>query len=159
MLVDILKIVRDTAADGPGLRTSVYFAGCSHKCPGCHNPQSWNRENGTSVEVEWLLEELERYGNKKVTLTGGDPLLQEAAVEVLVDELKSRGFSVWLYTGYTREEITNELILSKIDGLVDGRFEQDKRDTNLRFRGSSNQKIYLRDSQGILKESQGTYFG
>lgn len=174
MKISVLKVVGNTAADGPGLRTSVYLAGCSHHCPGCHNPQSWNIENGTEVEIDDLVKEIESYGNKKVTITGGDPFYQYLSLAVLVEKLKSRGYDdIWIYTGYTLEELkkglytptaystlfrlTCEMILKKVSGLVDGRFKQDQRDTSLRFRGSSNQKIYLRDSQGILREDKGKY--
>lgn len=174
MLISVLKVVGNTAADGPGLRTSVYLAGCRHHCPGCHNPQSWNIENGTKVEIDDLIEEIESYGNKKITITGGDPFYQYMPLVVLVGKLESRGYSdIWIYTGYTLEELekglytpttystlfklTCEMILKKISGLVDGRFKQDQRDTSLRFRGSSNQKIYLRDSQGNLREDKEKY--
>lgn len=173
MKISVLKIVGNTAADGPGLRTSVYLAGCRHHCPGCHNPQSWNIKNGTEIEVDDLVEEIESYRNKKVTITGGDPFYQYIPLVELVGKLKKRDYNIWIYTGYTLEELGKglytpttyattfklmcEMILKKIDGLVDGRFKQDQRDTSLRFRGSSNQKIYLRDSQGILREDTGFY--
>lgn len=164
MKISVLKILGMTAADGPGLRTSVYLAGCSHRCPGCHNPQSWNLDNGTWMEVEDLIKQIEKYGSKKVTLTGGDPFYQGEATYHLVAGLKDRGYSVWVYTGYTLKELQEDeedlptlYILDRIDGLVDGRFEQDKRDVSLRFRGSSNQKIYLRDSLGNLREDTERY--
>lgn len=163
MLISVLKVVGNTAADGPGLRTSVYLAGCSHHCPGCHNPQSWEITNGTEVEVEDILEEIESYGNKKVTITGGDPFFQKWALWELVKDLKEREYSVWVYTGYTLGELRDKnetvinTILRAVDGLVDGPFIQYLRDTSLRFRGSSNQKIYLRDSQGNLREDKEKY--
>ena len=163
MLISVLKIVGNTAADGPGLRTSVYLAGCSHHCPGCHNPQSWEITNGTEVEVEDILEEIESYGNKKVTITGGDPFFQKWALWELVKDLKEREYSVWVYTGYTLGELRDKnetvinTILRAVDGLVDGPFIRELRDTSLRFRGSSNQKIYLRDSQGNLREDKEKY--
>ena len=163
MLISVLKIVGNTAADGPGLRTSVYLAGCSHHCPGCHNPQSWEITNGTEVEVEDILEEIESYGNKKVTITGGDPFFQKWALWELVKDLKEREYSVWVYTGYTLGELRDKnetvinTILRAVDGLVDGPFIRELRDTSLRFRGSSNQKIYLRDSQGNLREDEEKY--
>lgn len=163
MLISVLKVVGNTAADGPGLRTSVYLAGCSHHCPGCHNPQSWEITNGTEVEVEDILEEIESYGNKKVTITGGDPFFQKWALWELVKDLKEREYSVWVYTGYTLGELRDKnetvinTILRAVDGLVDGPFIRELRDTSLRFRGSSNQKIYLRDSQGNLREDKEKY--
>lgn len=163
MLISVLKIVGNTAADGPGLRTSVYLAGCNHHCPGCHNPQSWDINNGTMMEIDDLVEEIESYGNKKVTITGGDPFYQEIPLVYLLSELYMRDYNIWLYTGYSYEK---ELrwdsgakggSLRFVDGLVDGPFIQELRDTSLRFRGSSNQKIYLRDSQGNLKEDLTQY--
>ena len=158
MLISVLKVIGNTAADGPGLRTSVYLAGCSHHCPGCHNPQSWNIENGTMMEVDDLVEEIESYGNKKVTITGGDPFYQEVPLTYLLSKLYTKDYNIWVYTGYEFEELRwRSGGLRYIDGLVDGPFIQELRDTSLRFRGSSNQKIYLRDSQGILREDEGKY--
>lgn len=163
MKISVLKVIPNTVVDGPGLRTSVYLAGCSHHCPGCHNPQSWEITNGTEVEVEDILEEIESYGNKKVTITGGDPFFQKWALWELVKDLKEREYSVWVYTGYTLGELRDKnetvinTILRAVDGLVDGPFIRELRDTSLRFRGSSNQRIYLRDSQGNLREDKEKY--
>lgn len=158
MKISVLKVVGNTAADGPGLRTSVYLAGCSHHCPGCHNPQSWNIKNGTEVEIDDLVKEIESYGNKKVTITGGDPFYQEVPLTYLLSKLYTKDYNIWVYTGYEFEELRwRSGGLRYIDGLVDGPFIQELRDTSLRFRGSSNQKIYLRDSQGILREDEGKY--
>ena len=162
MKISVLKVVGNTAADGPGLRTSVYLAGCSHHCPGCHNPQSWDINNGTMVEVDNLVREIESYGNKKVTITGGDPYYQPEALILLLAKLKVKDYNIWVYTGYRYEDLrvssdSKGYSLRFIDGLVDGPFIQELRDTNLRFRGSSNQKIYLRDSQGNLREDTELY--
>lgn len=173
MKISVLKVVGNTAADGPGLRTSVYLAGCRHHCSGCHNPQSWDLKSGEEFEVKDLVEEIKSYGNQKVTITGGDPFYQWLSLIELVNRLKKENYNIWIYTGYTIEELQsgwytptvrsnlfqmiNTFILRKIDGLVDGRFEQNLRDTSLRFRGSSNQKIYLRDSQGNLREDKEKY--
>ena len=157
-----LRIIQDTAADGPGLRTSVYLAGCSHHCPGCHNPQSWNFMGGIGIEVKDLVKKIEAIGNRKVTITGGDPFDRSPELLDLLESLKQKGFNIWVYTGYVLEELQQggsieKLCLDYIDGLVDGPFIQELRDPNLKFRGSSNQKIYLRDSEGVLREDQGKY--
>lgn len=162
MKISVLKILGTTAADGPGLRTSVYLAGCSHHCPGCHNPQSWDINNGTMMEIDDLVKEIESYGNKKVTITGGDPYYQQEALVILLQELKARDYNIWVYTGYEFKALAFNsgllgFSLRYIDGLVDGPFIQELRDTSLRFRGSSNQKIYLRDSQGNLEEDLTQY--
>ena len=163
MKISVLKVIGNTAADGPGLRTSVYLAGCSHHCPGCHNPQSWDINNGRKVEIDDLIEEIESYGNKKVTITGGDPFDQPEQLYELLRMLKRRDcdIQIWVYTGYQFDYILSDysksVILQYVDGLVDGPFIQELRDTSLRFRGSSNQKIYLRDSQGNLREDKEKY--
>lgn len=162
MKISVLKVVGNTAADGPGLRTSVYLAGCSHHCPGCHNPQSWDINNGTWMEIDDLVEEIESYGNKKVTITGGDPYCQTVPLLYLLSKLHTKDYNIWVYTGYRYEDLCFDsgargCSLRYIDGLVDGPFVQELRDTSLRFRGSSNQKIYLRDSQGNLREDKEKY--
>ena len=162
MKISVLKVIPNTVVDGPGLRTSVYLAGCRHHCPGCHNPQSWNIENGTKVEVDDLIEEIESYGNKKVTITGGDPYYQAVPLVHLLSKLYTKDYNIWVYTGYRYEDLCFDSgarggSLRYIDGLVDGPFIQELRDTSLKFRGSSNQKIYLRDSQGNLREDKEKY--
>ena len=162
MLISVLKVVGNTAADGPGLRTSVYLAGCSHHCPGCHNPQSWDINSGTMMEIDDLVEEIESYGNKKVTITGGDPYYQAVPLVHLLSKLYTKDYNIWVYTGYRYEDLCFDSgarggSLRYIDGLVDGPFIQELRDISLRFRGSSNQKIYLRDSQGNLREDKEKY--
>lgn len=157
MLISVLKVVGNTAADGPGLRTSVYLAGCIHHCPGCHNPESWKRENGTEIEIDDLIAEIESYGNRKVTITGGDPFFQYVQLSALVVKLSELGYNIWIYTGYALEDLQKglytknlysatfqsicKLILAKVDAIVDGPFIENLRNTDLRFRGSSNQRI------------------
>lgn len=141
----VLDIVAGTTVDGPGLRTSVYLAGCAHACPGCHNPQSWPMDGGTEIPIDALIQRIADE-DFNVTLTGGDPLYQLEPVIVLArrirDELHK---NVWLYTGFTIEQIRASESLAKIlqvvDVIVDGPFIEAERDLSLRFRGSRNQRI------------------
>ncbi|MDE5626963.1 MAG: 4Fe-4S cluster-binding domain-containing protein, partial [Candidatus Amulumruptor sp.] len=94
----ILDIIEATTVDGPGFRTAVYFAGCAHRCPGCHNPQSWDFEGGAEVSVEALADRLLEAG-LDVTLSGGDPAYQAAEAALLARAVRSAGHTVWLYTG------------------------------------------------------------
>ena len=146
MTIRILDILEETMADGPGLRTSIYCAGCAHHCPGCHNPQSWDFAGGHEASVEELLEIVKSDEFSNVTFSGGDPLYQVEAFTELARRIKEEtGKTIWCYTGFRYEEILADSRLSQIlpylDVLVDGPFIQKLRDTELLFRGSSNQRI------------------
>ena len=140
----VLKIVEGTSVDGPGLRTSVYLAGCRHHCQGCHNPHSWDPDGGREMSVSQLLEVISE-NEADVTLTGGDPLMQIEPLLELAKGIKALGLNIWLYTGYTFEQIMSDDSLRRITGtvdtIVDGPFISSLRDTSLPFRGSSNQRI------------------
>lgn len=140
----VIRVIEGTAVDGPGLRTSVYFAGCRHCCPGCHNPQSWSFDAGESMSVDSLLDIID-YNGFNVTFTGGDPMYVAEKLLPLAEAVTSSGKNIWCYTGFSFEELTNmrasRRLLNYIDVLVDGPFILDKRDTSLRFRGSSNQRL------------------
>lgn len=159
----VLDILHGTIVDGPGLRTSIYFAGCKHHCPGCHNPESWDFSGGVERSVDDIFSEIEKNGFN-VTLSGGDPLYQDIdELTALAKKIKDAGLDLWVYTGFTIEEVFELKIYDKflqyVDVVVDGPFEIKNRDTSLMFRGSSNQRILklLHDengdkiSYGILK--------
>lgn len=146
MKIRILDILEETMADGPGLRTSIYCAGCAHACPGCHNPQSWDFKGGREVDVQEILDVVKADEFADVTFSGGDPLYQVEAFTELARRIKEEtGKNIWCYTGFTYEEILADsrlaMILPYIDTLVDGPFIADLRDPDLHFRGSSNQRI------------------
>lgn len=144
----VLDIIECTTVDGPGFRTSIYMAGCRHKCPGCHNPESWNEQGGEEYSVDELMRIILSDPISHVTLSGGDPLLQVEACAELCKRIKAEtDKTIWCYTGYTWETLIADarpevrLLLDNIDVLVDGRFVQSLRDTDLLFRGSSNQRL------------------
>lgn len=140
----IIKIIDGTSVDGPGLRTSIYFSGCSHHCPGCQNPQTWDINAGTETDIEDVLKTIID-NDFDVTFSGGDPLFQVEEVTELAKRIKQIGKNIWCYTGYTYEQILADSKLSQIlpfiDVLVDGRFDINLRDISLRFRGSANQRL------------------
>ncbi|GAB6988835.1 anaerobic ribonucleoside-triphosphate reductase activating protein [Paenibacillus pini] len=146
--VSVMSIIHDSVVDGEGLRTVIFFSGCTHQCPGCHNPQSWNVHHGTWMSVDEVLGEVLRNPMTDVTLSGGDPFMQPASISCIARGLKLFGKHIWAYTGYTMEELlTNgsadqKQLLSYCDVLVDGPFKQQLRDVSLAFRGSSNQMIW-----------------
>lgn len=140
----VLDIIPGTSVDGPGLRTSIYLAGCDHHCPGCHNPQSWDFNGGTDLSVDRIMEEVEANGFN-VTLTGGDPIYHAKELLPLAIVLRERGYDIWLYTGFLMEQLLEmpdaRALLPWIDVVVDGPFIEAQRDVHLIFRGSANQRL------------------
>lgn len=144
----VLDIVECTTVDGPGFRTSIYVAGCHHHCPGCHNPQSWDAGGGEEMGVEDILAIVRRDPFAGVTLSGGDPMFQAEECVSLCRRVKEvTDKSLWCYTGFTWEEIHSRgsramvELAEMVDVLVDGRFVETLRDTDLLFRGSANQRL------------------
>lgn len=146
MELSIIDVIEETTVDGPGFRTSIYCAGCQHQCPGCHNPQSWSRDAGHMVPVETLLQQVLDDPFSDVTFSGGDPMYQPEGFTELARQIKEKSDkTIWCYSGFTYESIlmnpkTNEM-LRYIDVLVDGPYVESLRDTDLQFRGSSNQRL------------------
>ncbi|MDE7409092.1 MAG: anaerobic ribonucleoside-triphosphate reductase activating protein [Muribaculaceae bacterium] len=142
----VLDIIKGTTVDGPGFRTAIYFAGCRHACPGCHNPQSWDFNGGTEMTLEQLMAVIEEE-DFDVTLSGGDPLYHPEEIAILAKRIQESGHKVWLYTGFTIEQILASehlsLPLSYLDAIVDGPYIESLRDPDLPFRGSSNQRIIM----------------
>lgn len=140
----VLDIIRGTTVDGPGFRTAIYLAGCRHQCPGCHNPQSWDFNTGSEMTLEEIMD-IVKEEDFDVTLTGGDPLYSPESTAELTKAISDTGHSVWLYTGFTYEEILASprlsLPLPYLEAIVDGPFVESLRDPDLLFRGSSNQRI------------------
>lgn len=140
--LNINTILTDSIVDGPGIRTVVFFQGCSHGCPGCHNEDSWDFSPRKLMTEEEIITKIKAHNfSKKVTLSGGDPMQQD--ILNLVKLLKADGFNIWLYTGYELEELNLEQqeVLKYLDTIVTGRFELASRDLSLEFRGSANQQI------------------
>ena len=142
--VNILDIIRGTTVDGPGFRTSIYFAGCLHACPGCHNPESWDFNAGTPYSIRQLIDIVEEE-DFDVTLSGGDPLYHPEFTAELIRCLKKNGRNVWVFTGFRWEVILSFPRLLKAvedaEVVVDSPFVKALRDTDLLFRGSSNQRL------------------
>ena len=150
----LLMVYKETIVDGVGLRYSLYFAGCSHACPGCHNEYSWNPKHGNIMTYE-KLEEIAHEINENtlldgITISGGDPLFNPVDMLKVLKFLKKKtNKNIWLYTGYTLEQVREDELRRKcleyVDVLVDGRFVKELYDPNLKFRGSSNQRIIKKE--------------
>lgn len=146
MSIRILDIVEDTTVDGPGFRTSIYCAGCTHHCEGCHNPQSWAHDAGQEMSVADIMQVVEADPFANVTFSGGDPMQQAEGFAELATAIRSRTKkTIWCYTGYTFETLlqmpAQRRLLEQLDVLVDGPYVASRHHNGLIFRGSENQRI------------------
>ena len=148
MKIRIAGTVNDSIVDGPGLRFTVFTQGCPHGCPGCHNPETHDPTGGREEDTEALIEKMGKNPLLSgLTLSGGDPMLQPEACLELAKAAHQKGINVWLYSGYTWEELTEEndparmALLGETDVMVDGRFMLEQRSLELDYRGSRNQRL------------------
>lgn len=138
--------------NGTGCRVTLWVSGCTHHCKGCHNKCTWDFNGGKPFDAEAkekLFSVLSLPYIKGLTLSGGDPMDSYLEVADLVHEVKCKfpKKDIWMYTGYTLHEAAKKDVLSmldEIDYVVDGEYVEEKRDTSLAFRGSSNQIIWKR---------------
>ena len=125
--------------DGPGVRTVVFLQGCDLHCEGCQNPSTWEIGAGTELTVDELADCIKaNVQNKKVTISGGEPLVQSEAVVALLDRLQ--GFDIALYTGHSITEVP-QAILDRVTYIKTGNFQQNKKTTTKPFVGSTNQEF------------------
>lgn len=125
--------------DGPGVRTVVFFQGCDLHCKGCQNPSTWEMKNGTEITTDELVTVLKKeVVNKKVTFSGGEPLMQ---VDALIDIVKKlEEFDIAVYTGHEFEEVPKEL-LDNITYIKTGSFKEELKSTVKPYVGSTNQEF------------------
>ncbi len=145
------NITKDDMKNGDGLRVVLWVAGCSHHCPNCQNPVTWDPDDGILFDEnarKELLDIVSQDYISGITFSGGDPLFESNREEVyeLVEYIKSvyPNKTVWLYTGYTFNDLKKFVpigILNKIDVIIDGPYIEKFRDTSLKWRGSSNQRV------------------
>ena len=128
--------------NGDGARYVVFVQGCSHHCPGCHNPETWDFDGGTEMAVEEIATDYRKHRLLDgITLSGGDPFFQQKACAELLNLLP--GVNVWIYTGFEYDEIKNTELAKMADVLVTGRFVKELACDGKMY-GSSNQKIIRR---------------
>lgn len=148
-------IKKTDIANGSGVRVSLFVSGCRNHCKGCFQPETWDFSYGqpfTKDTENEIIEALKPSWIQGLSVLGGDPMEpenQEALLPFLKRvraELPDK--DIWLYTGYTYEAVKESPLLQYVDVLVDGPFEEDKRDVSLAFRGSRNQRIlHLHDGR------------
>ncbi|WP_283680732.1 anaerobic ribonucleoside-triphosphate reductase activating protein [Parablautia sp. Marseille-Q6255] len=142
------NITKDDMLNGDGLRVVLWVSGCSHRCPECQNPVTWDPDGGILFEEkdkEELFAQLSKPYVSGVTFSGGDPLFEsnEADILALAKEIRMKfpRKTIWLYTGYLWEYVKTREIVHYLDVLVDGPYVKQLRDTKLYWRGSANQRV------------------
>lgn len=139
-----LMIVENEHLYGPGKRLLIYLKGCSIHCEGCINQHLWPFEGGTMMNSNGILEMCKKENLEGITIHGGEPLDQAKDLYNVVNTIKNEKYTVILFTGYIKKELNKEQIKvwNCSDIVVAGRFQLKKRNVNLQFRGSTNQRIY-----------------
>ena len=151
-------------ANGPGVRVSLFASGCRNRCKGCFQPETWSFTYGQEFTRETLCELMSYLDSEHVaglSILGGDPFELENRACVLDICEKVRAWrpdkDIWMWTGYSFEDLKELPVMRYIDVLVDGKFEEDKRDPRLKWKGSSNQRVInvaesLRSGEVVLVE-------
>lgn len=150
MEIRIAGIANDSIVDGPGLRFTVFTQGCFHNCEGCHNPSTHDPNGGKLVKVDDLIVQMrDNPLLDGLTISGGEPFLQSMACTELARAAHNLGLTVWVYTGFTYEQLIEgirysheyEDLLDQTDVLIDGPFILKQRSLEVPFRGSANQRL------------------
>ena len=134
--------------NGSGLRVTLWVAGCTHHCKNCHNPVTWDVNGGVAFDskaMDELLDALDHDYIAGLSLSGGDPMHPANRKDILnickIVKQKFPSKNIWMYTGYTFEEIKDFNILQYVDVLVDGEYIDELRDIEMHWAGSKNQRI------------------
>lgn len=142
------NITKSDMLNGDGLRVVLWVAGCTHGCPDCQNPITWDPKGGLLFDQaakEEIFEELKKEYISGITFSGGDPFYMNNRQDVkeLIKEIRSHfpEKTIWLYTGFTWDAVKDLEFMNQIDVLIDGKFERDHRDLDLHWCGSSNQNV------------------
>lgn len=143
--IRIMDVVHSSSVDGTGFRDVLFVNYCPHRCEGCHNPETWDKENGKTVSLKEVYDDLTKSSFTNVTFSGGEPFEQAEELYILACAIKDAGKTIWIYSGYTYEQLLNDnskkKLLEMCDVLVDGKYDKNKTELNLRFKGSTNQRI------------------
>ena len=146
--MQIARVKYNDVADGLGVRTTVFVSGCRRHCPGCQNPETWDFDFGERFNwqmEQMVIDSLKPYWIQGLTICGGEPFEpeNEAALIPFLKRVREElpGKDIWIYTGYTLEELQGRELLRYADVLVDGPFVEEQKDAGLAFRGSRNQRI------------------
>lgn len=169
--MNVLRFDKDDVNNGPGVRGVLWVAGCDHYCEGCHNSQTWDFNAGLPFYYKdefynTILNYAKQDYVEGITITGGDPLNKKSINMsfVLGTDIKALGKSVWVYTGYTYDQLREKYDLSELseafDVIIEGPFLKDLKVDN-EYRGSSNQRyidVLESSKAGVMVEKEVTYY-
>ena len=154
----IIRIDKNNQVNGDGLRCVIWFAGCNHQCPGCHNPETWDFNCGHDLNIDdmdIIYDQLERDEISGITLSGGYPIYQYKELLPFLEQIKINfpNKTIWCYTGFNYEEIYHLPVMEFIDVLIDGKYISSLNPgiNKILWRGSTNQRII--DDQKSLDEN------
>lgn len=144
--LNISGLKQESLLDGDSMRTVIFFQGCSHGCKGCQNKETHSFNINTLMSIKSLIDYIESdILSDGVTFSGGCPMCQKNLDDLIffAKEIKKLGKDIWCYCGEKYEELNDKQkeFLQYIDVLIDGKFEIENRNINLKFRGSTNQRI------------------
>lgn len=154
------KIKKYDISNGTGIRCSVFFTGCNFHCPGCFNPELWDKNSGNVFDDKTKAELFSYLADEHcngLSVLGGEPLIQGMELVELLEDVRDRfpEKTIWLWTGYDihgKLDETQKMIINQCDYVVDGLFKEELSGVKLRFRGSSNQTIW-RNEKGFFVEA------
>ena len=159
--IRLAGIAYESLVNGPGIRRVFFSQGCKHNCAGCFNPDTHDFNAGEERDMDELIKDtVENPLLDGVTFSGGDPLERAEEFSYMAKAFKKAGLNIWCYTGYVFEDVLEKMkkdnnikeLIENIDVLVDGRFERNKMQDGLKFRGSENQRII--DVQSSIKQGK-----
>lgn len=155
-MVRVANIYKESIVDGEGYRMAIFLQGCNHNCKGCQNPQTWDFNGGTEMEISDIIKDYNMELSDGITLSGGDPFFQAGKLKELFKFTSENNISLWAYTGFTFDEflkyinnedcdkrINDDMInmLNYLDVVVDGPFILEQRTLDSGYFGSKNQRL------------------
>lgn len=150
-MLKIIEIKQYDVVNGPGIRCSIWLSGCSNHCEGCWSPQTWNASKGNDFDLDKIISYITNKNIDGISILGGDPfywLFQDntKAKKELLSLFKAcynTKKPVWVWTGYNYEYLKEHFpeYLKYIDVIIDGKYDKTKRNLNLFWRGSENQRV------------------
>lgn len=150
--IEIAGWKKSSCDDGPGIRSVLFLQGCSMNCPGCHNKMAQKPGEGVMMDVSDVAEYLvKNCHNRRITFSGGEPLEQWDNLKELLLIIKQKDFEACLYTGWSKEQIPDD-VFEVFDYVKCGNFVSSLASEKIHYVGSSNQKMYRKDYEGVWKE-------